>query len=100
MGGIRQRMEAFALKRLVSFLDSDPEKNPKAVKYETLSFDKALADNLKIMDMTAFALCKENNMPIAVFDMNKEGNLSRIVKGDNIGTIVSHNNISLQKNQQ
>ncbi len=86
--------------RVDGVYDSDPEKNPKAVKYETLSFDKALADNLKIMDMTAFALCKENNMPIAVFDMNKEGNLSRIVKGDNIGTIVSHNNISLQKNQQ
>lgn len=86
--------------RVDGVYDSDPEKNPKAVKYETLSFDKALTDNLKIMDMTAFALCKENNMPIAVFDMNKEGNLSRIVKGDNIGTIVSHNNISLQKNQQ
>lgn len=86
--------------RVDGVYDSDPEKNPKAVKYETLSFDKALADNLKIMDMTAFALCKENNMPIAVFDMNKEGNLSRIVMGDNIGTIVSHNNISLQKNQQ
>jgi len=86
--------------RVDGVYDSDPEKNPKAVKYETLSFDKALTDNLKIMDMTAFALCKENNMPIAVFDMNKEGNLSRIAKGDNIGTIVSHNNISLQKNQQ
>jgi uridylate kinase len=49
------------------------------------------------MDMTAFALCRENKMPIAVFDMNKEGNLLRIVKGENIGTIVSHNSISLQK---
>ena len=50
---------------------------------------KALADNLKIMDLTAFALCKENNMPIAVFDMNRAGNLVGIVKGENIGTIVS-----------
>jgi uridylate kinase len=83
--------------RVDGVYDCDPEKNPKAVKYETLSYDKALADNLKIMDMTAFALCRENKMPIAVFDMNKEGNLLRIVKGENIGTIVSHNSISLQK---
>ncbi len=68
---------------------ADPEKDPKAVKYETLSFDKALSDNLKVMDLTAFALCKENNMPIIVFDMNKTGNLSALIKGENIGTIVS-----------
>lgn len=75
--------------RVDGVYDSDPEKNPNAVKYNTLSFDKALADKLKIMDLTAFALCKENNMPIAVFDMNQSGNLARIVNGKDIGTIVS-----------
>lgn len=75
--------------RVDGVYDSDPEKNPKAVRFERLTFDKALADNLKVMDLTAFALCKENNMPIAVFDMNREGNLAAVVKGENIGTIVS-----------
>ena len=67
---------------------ADPEKDPTATKYATLSFDKALADNLKVMDLTAFALCKENSMPIVVFDMNKEGNLARLINGEEIGTIV------------
>ncbi len=75
--------------RVDGVYDSDPEKNPKAVRFERLTFDKALADNLKVMDLTAFALCKENNMPIAVFDMNRAGNLAAVVKGENIGTIVS-----------
>ncbi|OJV22254.1 MAG: UMP kinase [Bacteroidetes bacterium 41-46] len=75
--------------RVDGVYDSDPEKNPKAVRFERLTFDKALADNLKVMDLTAFALCKENNMPIAVFDMNRVGNLAAVVKGENIGTIVS-----------
>ncbi len=68
---------------------ADPEKDPKAVKYDTLTFDKALAGNLRIMDQTAFALCKENNMPIIVFDMNRQGNLSELVKGTEVGTVVS-----------
>ena len=68
---------------------ADPEKDPTATKYSTLTFDKALADNLRIMDQTAFALCKENNMPIIVFDMNKVGNLYSLVKGENVGTIVT-----------
>lgn len=75
--------------RVDGVYDSDPEKNPKAIRFERLTFDKALADNLKVMDLTAFALCKENNMPIAVFDMNRVGNLAAVVKGENIGTIVS-----------
>ena len=75
--------------RVDGVYDSDPEKNTKAVRFERLTFDKALADNLKVMDLTAFALCKENNMPIAVFDMNRVGNLAAVVKGENIGTIVS-----------
>lgn len=67
---------------------ADPEKDPTAVKYSSLSYDKALADGLRIMDSTAFALCKDNNMPIVVFDMNGKGNLSRLLSGQNIGTIV------------
>ncbi len=68
---------------------ADPEKDPKAVKYSALSYDKALSENLKIMDLTAFAMCKENNIPIIVFDMNVTGNLLRLVKGEQVGTVVS-----------
>ena len=68
--------------------DSDPVKNPNAQKYGWLSFDKALADNLKVMDATAFTLCRENNIPIVVFDMNAEGTLEKIVAGENLGTVV------------
>jgi len=68
---------------------ADPEKDPKAVKYTTLSYDKAIADNLRIMDQTAFSLCKENSVPIVVFDMNISGNLLRLVKGEQIGTVVA-----------
>ena len=75
--------------RVDGVYDSDPEKNRDAVKYHSLTYDKALADNLKVMDMTAFALCKENKMPIGVFNMNTAGNLLRIVKGEGIGTIIS-----------
>ncbi|MBP5505512.1 MAG: UMP kinase [Bacteroidales bacterium] len=68
--------------------DSDPMKNPNAQKYGWLSYDKALADNLKVMDATAFTLCRENNMPIVVFNMNQEGTLEGIVAGENLGTVV------------
>lgn len=67
---------------------SDPEKDPKATKYSELSFDDALSKRLKIMDLTAFALCQENNLPIYVFDMNKEGNLQKVIMGEHIGTLV------------
>ncbi|MCF0178198.1 MAG: UMP kinase [Bacteroidales bacterium] len=70
--------------------DSDPVKNPDAVKYASLTFDKALADGLKVMDSTAFALCKENDMPIIVFNMNIEGMLQQVVNGHPVGTIVSN----------
>jgi len=69
---------------------ADPEKDSKAVKYKELTFDKALKENLRIMDLTAFTLCKENNIPIVVFDVNIQGNLMKIVKGDEIGTLVSN----------
>lgn len=67
---------------------ADPEKDPSAVKYDELTFDKALGDHLKVMDATAFALCEQGNMPIIVFDMNVRGNLARLLDGDKIGTLV------------
>lgn len=68
---------------------ADPEKDPSAVKYDTLTFDEAYQKGLKIMDLTAFTLCRENKMPIVVFNMNKEGNLLKIIQGEPIGTVVS-----------
>lgn len=68
---------------------ADPEKDPTATRYETVSYKEALGKGLKIMDMTAFALCQENNVPIVVFDMNKVGNLRRVLDGEQIGTLVS-----------
>ena len=67
---------------------ADPEKDPKAVKYDELTFDKALEDHLKVMDQTAFALCREGDMPIIVFDMNQKGNLLKLVHGEKVGTLV------------
>ncbi len=67
---------------------ADPEKDPTATKYDELSFSKALADHLKVMDATAFALCEQGNMPIIVFDMNEPGNLKRILDGEKVGTLV------------
>ena len=67
---------------------ADPEKDPTATKYEELSFDKAIADRLKVMDQTAFSLCREGKMPIIVFDMNQKGNLSALLIGDKVGTLV------------
>ena len=67
---------------------ADPEKDPTAVKYDELTFDKAMEEHLKVMDQTAFALCREGNMPIIVFDMNQKGNLLKLVNGDKVGTLV------------
>ncbi|MCF6352085.1 MAG: UMP kinase [Cyclobacteriaceae bacterium] len=67
---------------------SDPEKNADAKKYTNLSFQEAYEKGLKIMDMTAFTLCQENDLPIIVFDMNKSGNLLAIVKGEEVGTLI------------
>ncbi|NLB92982.1 MAG: UMP kinase [Bacteroidales bacterium] len=67
---------------------SDPEKNPDAVKFEKISFDEVYAKNLRIMDLTATALCKENLLHVLVFNMDKPGNLKKIISGENIGTIV------------
>ena len=67
---------------------ADPEKDPTAVRYEELTFDEALSKHLKVMDQTAFALCSEGNMPIIVFDMNATGNLTRLLHGEKVGTLV------------
>ncbi|MBQ3739785.1 MAG: UMP kinase [Bacteroidales bacterium] len=67
---------------------ADPEKDPTATKYTNLTFDEAYQKNLKIMDMTAFTLCKENHMPIYVYDANKPGNLLKVLHGEPIGTLL------------
>ncbi len=74
--------------RVDGIYTADPEKDPTATKFDTLSFDEAYEKKLKIMDLTAFTLCKENNLPILVFDMNTPGNLLKVVAGENIGTLV------------
>lgn len=76
--------------RVDGIYDSDPEKNPNAVRYEQVTFQEAISKKLNVMDMTAFTLCQENNIPIMVFDMNRKGNLQRIVEGEKVGTLVSN----------
>ena len=68
---------------------ADPEKDASATRYTNLSFTEAISKGLKIMDTTAFTLCQENNVPIIVFDMNKEGNLAALVSGEDVGTLIS-----------
>jgi len=75
--------------RVDGVYSADPEKDPTATRYDKLSFDEALEKNLRIMDQTAFTLCRENNMPIYVFNMNEKGNLKKVLSGNNIGTLVS-----------
>ncbi|OJV53151.1 MAG: UMP kinase [Bacteroidetes bacterium 43-16] len=74
--------------RVDGIYTEDPEKNPDAIRYEKITFDEVIAKGLAVMDLTAFTLCKENDLPIIVFDMNKKGNLSEVVSGKNVGTIV------------
>ena len=69
---------------------ADPEKDPSAVKFDEITFDEVYARNLKVMDMTAFTLCKENGLSIVVFDMDTEGNLEKVVGGEKLGTLL-HN---------
>lgn len=69
---------------------ADPEKDPNATKFDELTFDDAYSRGLNIMDLTAFTLCKENNVPIIVFDMNTKGNLKKLLSGEKIGTIVKN----------
>lgn len=74
--------------RVNGIYTADPEKDPSAVKYEEISFKECLDKQLKVMDMTAFTLCMENNLPIIVFDINEPGNLKRVVMGEKVGTLV------------
>lgn len=74
--------------RVDGIYTADPEKDPTAKRYENISYDEAYEQKLKIMDLTAFTLCKENNLPMYVFDMNKKGNLLKVLQGENIGTLV------------
>lgn len=75
--------------RVDGIYTADPEKDPLATKYDRISFSEVINKKLNVMDMTAFTLCEENRLPIIVFDMNKPGNLQRLVIGDNVGTLVS-----------
>lgn len=75
--------------RVDGIYTADPEKDKTATRYETLSFNEVIGKNLKVMDMTAFTLCQENNLPIIVFDMNTSGNLLNVVTGKQVGTLVS-----------
>lgn len=74
--------------RVDGIYSADPEKNPDAERYTVLTYDRVIQQGLNVMDMTAFTLCQENKLPIIVFDMNKPGNLSRVINGENIGTLV------------
>ena len=76
--------------RVDGIYTADPEKNPDAEKFETISYQEVYDKNLKVMDMTAFTLSEENNLPIIVFDMNTEGNLKKLILGDNVGTLVTN----------
>lgn len=75
--------------RVDGIYTADPEKDSTATKYDTLTFEEAYTKGLTVMDLTAFTLCKENDVPVIVFDMNKKGNLKKVVMGEKIGTLVT-----------
>ena len=74
--------------RVDGIYDSDPEKNPNAKKYKKISYDQVLQNNLRVMDQTAITLCKENKLPILVFNMNEADNFKKIILGEELGTLV------------
>ena len=76
--------------RVDGIYTSAPEKDPSATKFASLTYEEAYSKNLNVMDMTAFTLCRENNLPIIVFDINQKGNLLRILKGETLGTLVTN----------
>lgn len=75
--------------RVDGIYTSDPEKDPSAIKFENITFKDVMSKDLKVMDMTAFTLSEENDLPIIVFDMNKKGNLMKVISGENVGTLVN-----------
>lgn len=79
--------------------DSDPHLNPQAKRYQTLTYGHVLIEDLRVMDSTAIALCKDNNIPIIVFDVSVRGNIRRAVMGENVGTIVSDPTRSQRRSQ-
>ena len=86
-----QRIEADVMlkgTRVDGIYTADPEKDPNATKFEKISFDEVYQRNLKVMDLTATAMCKENNLPIIVFNMDIKGNLKKVLEGQSIGTYV------------
>lgn len=74
--------------RVDGIYNTDPEKDPQAIKFNKITFDQIYQKGLKVMDLTATTMCKENNLPIIVFDMDTPGNLKRVMEGENIGTLV------------
>ena len=68
--------------------DSDPKHNPEATRFDSISYDRVLSDNLKVMDATAVALCRENSIPIVVFSIREKGNVARVLEGNGVQTIV------------
>jgi uridylate kinase len=83
--------------RVDGIYSADPEKDRTATRFEKLTFTDVLKKKLNVMDMTAFTLCEENSLPIVVFDMNKPGNLIKVVEGKKVGTLVSNNHVSEKK---
>ena len=75
--------------RVDGIYTSDPEKDASAIKFENITFKEVMSKDLKVMDMTAFTLSEENDLPIIVFDMNKKGNLMKVISGENVGTLVN-----------
>jgi uridylate kinase len=75
--------------RVDGIYSADPEKDKKATRYETITFSECIASNLKVMDMTAFTLCMENQLPIIVFEMDTPGTLLRVITGEKVGTLVT-----------
>jgi len=84
--------------RVDGVYDSDPEKNPSAFKFDKITYLDILKKNLKIMDLTAISLCQENNLPIVVFNMDKPGNLRRLIRGESVGTVIHDEKETLEKN--
>jgi uridylate kinase len=78
----------FKATKVDGIYDSDPVTNPNARKYDSLTYTEVLTQNLRVMDATAISLCRENRMPIGVFNLNKQGSIIRAFKGENVGTIV------------
>jgi uridylate kinase len=74
--------------RVDGVYDTDPEKDPDAKRFETISFEEVISRELKVMDLTAFTMCKENNLPVIIFNMDTPGNLSKVLTGENCGTFV------------